>query len=181
MGVPPPTRTFILDACTTTTFGRVNRLDLVTSIPATRVVIGHIACAEVSKEPAKSVLAKALKAASLAVEAIDPSVSAEAAAWAHFDAMPAFRGRGEAEVLALAVSRGYAVVTDEVAVCSAARVALSHTESCFMTTHLLQMAVADGRLALSEAVTLFHSLDVAQGKLASLRRLGHSIEDLLRA
>lgn len=181
--MPLSPRTLVLDACTTTTFARVDRLDLLTTIPSIRVVIGRIASTEVRKEPAKSILAKAIRSADLSVEAIDLNSETEVAALAYFDRMVAFEGRGEAEVLALALSRGYGVASDEVAVCVAARAALPvlGPNACLMTTHLLRMAVGDGRLTLQDAVALFHRMDVAPGKLANLRRLGHTVEDLLGA
>src|SRR5689334_17800960 len=113
--------TLILDANTAVTFARVNRLDLVTGLPGYRVVIGQIAFGEVKKEPAVSILAKAVRNAALGIEAVSLTDATEAAAWAKFDGMPAFRGRGEAEVLALACTRGYVVASDEVAVCDAAK------------------------------------------------------------
>jgi hypothetical protein len=113
--------TLVLDACVAITFGNAARLDLVTGMAGWRVAIGARARVEVARDPAAGQLRAAIEDGSLSVAAIDLGVPAEASALADFDRRPAFRGRGEAEVLALARSRGYAVGSDERAVLTAAR------------------------------------------------------------
>lgn len=175
----PDGKTLVLDACTTLTFAKVNRLDLIIDLEGFRVAIAARAHAEVKREPAVSVLARAVRLARIAVESVDLGVPREAAALALFDSMTAFRGRGEAEVLALAIERGYVIATDEPAVRDALRARAP--QAPFMTsTHVLKQAVAERRLTHDDAVALFNTLDVAHGTRALLRKLGYSIEDLLR-
>lgn len=162
------------------TFAKVNRLDLITGTHDARVVIGSRAHAEVRREPSLSVLAKAVRLQHIHVESVDLGDPREATALALYDGMPAFRGRGEAEVLALVVTRGYVLASDEVAVRDALRVCDANV-SFVTSTHILKQAVLEQRISPSDAIALFHTLDIAKGTSALLRRLGLSLEELLRA
>ena len=117
----------ILDACIVITFGSTGNLSVVTELQQHRLCIASRAVAEVIREPAASALRAAVSAGRIAVESADIENAAEQQALARFDARPAFRNRGDAEVLALAVARGYLLASDENAVRHAARLNSGNT------------------------------------------------------
>lgn len=170
--------TLVLDACTVITYARAGRLDLVTGLPGHRVVMAARARSEIRKEPARSRVQAAERAGLLDTLAIDMEVPAEVAALARYDARPAFRGRGEAEVLALAACRGYAIASDEAAVLNAAREDLG-AERAYTSASLLRRAVRDGRISPADAAALLGTMDVARAVTAALTQLGSSVEDWL--
>ena len=166
-----PSTTLVLDACTTITFARVKRLDIVAGIPGIRVVIAARALAEVKKQPAKDMIAKAIRNNLIAVASISLEDPAEAAALATYDGDHRFRETGEAEVLALAVARRYVGGSDEHIVREAAEAALGKGYA-LQTVNLMKIAVVDGRLTVDEAVSVFESMDVAPTYMRALARLG---------
>jgi hypothetical protein len=64
------------------------------------VAIGARASREVVRDPARSRVRAAIEAGTLPVESVDQRDSRELSALRRYDSMPAFQGRGEAEVLA---------------------------------------------------------------------------------
>src|SRR5258708_11343858 len=113
--------TLIVDACQLITFGNANALTVVTSLRLHRIVVGARAAGEVTSDPASAQLRLALGNGELVSEGVDLSNAAEQAAFVTYDTRPAFRGRGDAEVLALASARGYIVGSDDRAVRSSAK------------------------------------------------------------
>jgi|GEM_PF-3488408 len=172
------TRTLVVDACTAITYAKVGRLDLVTGARGYRVVMAARARSEIRKEPARSHVAAAERAGDLTIEGVDLDAAEEVAALARYDAKPAFRGRGEAEVLALAAARGYAVASDEVPVLHAARTEFG-AERVYTAASLLRLAVREERISAADAEALFERMDVAPGVTASLVRLGTSVSEWL--
>jgi hypothetical protein len=170
--------TLVLDACVAITFGNIARLDLLTGIAGYKVAIGARARTEVSREPATGHLQAAIGSGSLSTAAIDLGVPAEVAALADFDRRPAFRGRGEAEVLALARSRGYAVGSDERAVLTAARGEVGASYA-FSSLDFLVFALRENRIELSAATTMLTQIDTGPQILRYLQGRGVSLRDLL--
>jgi hypothetical protein len=123
-------------------------------------------------------LAACIESQVIAVEAVDLAVGAEQEALARFDARPAFRNRGEAEVLALAATRGYIVGSDEVAV---RRAALSEfgVSRLAGTLDFLKWAVVEGRATALQAEILLKGLDVGPGILRELARRGLTVVRVL--
>ncbi len=169
--------TLVLDACVAITFGNAARLDLLTGMAGWRVAIGARARVEVARDPAAGQLRAAIEDGSLSVAAIDLGVPAEASALADFDRRPAFRGRGEAEVLALARSRGYAVGSDERAVLTAARSELG-TGLAFSSLELLVAALRERRIEPGAANALLARLDTGPRIIRYLATHGRSLEEL---
>lgn len=170
--------TLLLDACLAITFANVDRLDLLTDLRRHRVAIGPLALAEVRKPPAKHRLHQAVRSRQIVVEALDLDLVHERHALADFDSRPAFRGRGEAEVLAIAQSRGYLVGSDERAVAAVAREELGASRVAG-TLDVLVWAVREKRLASAEAERLIGQLDTGIGIQKMLRRTATGFHDLL--
>lgn len=168
----------VLDACVAITFGNVARLDLVTGIRGYQVAIGARSRAEVSRDPARRLVQEAISSGALVVAGIDLAIPAEVAALADFDRRPAFKGRGEAEVLALARIRGYAVASDERAVLTAAR-AEAGSGPAFSSLELLVLAVRESRLDLASANALVGKLDTGRQIVRYLQNRGVSLQDLV--
>jgi hypothetical protein len=175
--VPAP-NTLVLDACVAITFGNAARLDLITGLAAYRVAIGARARAEVARDPTAGQLRAAIESGSLSVAAIDLGVPAEAAALAELDRRPAFKGRGEAEVLALARSRGYAAGSDERAVLTAARSEFG-AHLAFSSLDFLVFALRENRVEPGEADGLLARLDSGPQIRRYLAAHGRSLEDLV--
>jgi hypothetical protein len=171
-------RILVLDACVAVTFGNIARLDLITGIRGYQVAIGARARAEVSRDPARAEVQSAVSSGALSVAAIDLAVPAEVAALADFDRRPAFRGRGEAEVLALARTRGYAVASDERAVLTAARAEAAAGPS-FSSLEFLVFAVRESRLDLASANALLGKLDIGRQIVRYLQTRRLSLQDLV--
>lgn len=169
----------VLDACFAITFGKVARFDLVTGLVGHRVVIASRALTEVRRRPARAI-EEAIRASTLVVEGVDLSDASEAAALADFDRRPAFRGRGEAEVLALARTRGYVVASDEVAVLRAARDEFGPAR-VLHSPALLKRAVAEERISVDDAEALLHRSDVARAVEDAVARLGITVRSWLLA
>lgn len=168
----------VLDACLAITFGNVGRLDLVAGLRAHRVVIAARAAAEVRRPPADQALRAAIASGEIVVEAVDLANGQEQQALAEYDARPAFRGRGEAEVLALAATRGYIVGSDEVPVLRTARNEFG-THRAASTLDLLIWAVREQRVTITEADSLLGQLDSGLGIRKQLNKRGIRLEDLI--
>lgn len=172
-----PERALIIDACIVITFGREQQLEVVTAGPR-RIVIGDRARDEVERRPAKSQLDEAVRNGSIDVESIDLDEPNEQEALARYDGMPAFEGRGDAEVIALAVSRGYIVASDDRAIRRQVRRDLG-PESIAGTLDLIVWAVREGRLELDSALAFLETCDVGPALLEALKAQGTSLEDLV--
>jgi predicted nucleic acid-binding protein len=167
----------ISDACFLITFGNAGALGVVTSLQAHRVLVSARSLGEVTKPPARAALDAALAAGTIVVERIDFDKPAEQDALVRFDARMAFRNRGDAEVLALAVSRGYIVASDDRAVRSAA-VAEIGGKRLAGTVDFLKWAVSEGRMTKAGAVALLRTLDVGPGIIAQVVARGQVPDDL---
>jgi len=141
-----PDRPVVLDACIIITFGSEDRLDLLTEVPSRRIVVAERARDEVRRPPGSTALAAALDDGRIETEAIDLEMPEEQEALARYDKRAAFRGRGDAEVLALAAARGYVVGSDERAIRRAARDDLG-TDRTATTLDFLVWTVWYGRYA----------------------------------
>lgn len=173
-----PRRSVIFDACQAISFGGVERLDLLTDLRTVDVAIGARAFGEVVRDPAASLLRAAVAAGSLQVVSIDLDDAEEVAVLARFESMPAFRGRGDAEVLAIAESRGCLVGSDEEAILRTVR--RSPAIGGFVSSlDLLVWAIREGRISVEEAEGLIGRLDIGARIRARLDRQGRSLADLV--
>jgi predicted nucleic acid-binding protein len=168
----------VLDACLIITFGSAGRLDLLSEAPVGRVIVAARACAEVKRPPARDLLRQAVSEGRIHREAIDLEQQAEQEAFARFNARPAFRDRGEAEVLSLALTRNYIVGSDERPVRTAAIQELGR-QRVAGSLDILIWAIRDRRLSLAEAEDLINELDSGDGVRRMLGASGKSLTDLL--
>lgn len=168
----------ILDACTIISFGNVGRLEIIDAIESDGVCVGAKARAEVLRDPARAAMEASIAGGRLTVVSVDPENPAEQEAWRMFDDRPAFRGRGEAEVLALAATRGYVVASDERAVRTAVREQLGAAQLAG-TADFIVWAVREARLSIAEAETALTQLDSGAAVLAQLQRQGLTLRDLV--
>lgn len=173
-----PDRPIVLDACLVITFGSEERLDLLTGLSSRRIVVAERAKGEVVRPPARTALERALDAGELETESIDLEVPHEQKALARYDDRPAFRGRGDAEVIALGASRGYIVGSDERAIRRTVRRDLGRNRTA-TTLDFLVWAVREERLTIEEASAFLHSCDVDPHYVARLRQDGKTLQDLL--
>lgn len=170
----------MLDACLVITFGNIESLDIVASLGSHRIAIASRAAGEVRRPPASLELARCLDDGSIEKVAIDPYVAAEQDALVRFDASARFRGRGDAEVLAIAAARGWIVGSDELAI---QRVALQEfgPRRLAGTLDFLRWAVIESRVTVAEAVGTLNRLDVAPTLLRRIRDAGLTPEAVLGA
>jgi len=167
----------IVDACLIITFGNIGELGVVAGLRAHQVLIGSRSRGEVTRPPASSALASLITSRSVTVETVDVQNELEQAALVRFDGRLAFRGRGDAELLALAVTRGWIVGSDERAIRSAATAELGSGRVAG-TVDFLRWAVAEGRLAKQAAAELVPRLDVGAGILKELTATGRTLAEL---
>lgn len=120
-----------------------------------------------------------IAAGRLCVESIDVENPAEQEALQAYDARPAFRGRGDAEVLALAASRGYIIASDERAI-RATVLAEWGPNRLAGTADFIVWAVREGRLGAGDAEEVLSQLDSGTRVLAQLKREGRTVRDLLK-
>lgn len=170
-------RALVLDACLAITFGQQKRLKLITD-SSRRIVIGARAREEVERPPARTELDEALREGEVEVESIDLDEPDEQDALARYDAMPAFRDRGDAEVIALAVTRGYIVGSDDQAIRRHVREDLGPTRIAG-TLDVVVWAVRDGRMTLDDAMAFLRACDVGPALLVALDAQGRSLEELV--
>lgn len=171
-------RTILLDACLAITFGNAQRLDLITDLSTHRAAIGARARREVVKPPAPEELDRAVHSGTIEVVSVDLSNADEQQALARFDGLPAFRGRGDAEVLALATTRGYLVGSDERAIRRVARQEVGRSR-LVSTLDIIVLAARDGRISIREGRALLERLDVGPAYLRALNEKGLRLEDLV--
>ena len=169
----------ILDACIVISFANAGYFAIVAELRAHPLCIGVRTRSEVIRDPARAALDAAIQSGRIAVESIDLSQPREQSALATFDSRPAFRNRGDAEVLALAVCRQYIVASDETAVRSTAAAELGSTSRVAGTLDFLRWAVHERRLPLSDASRVLSALDCGPALLSQLLRRGQSLSDLL--
>lgn len=168
----------VLDACMIISFGNAGRLDLVDTLRLDRVCVSARARSEVIRDPARAAMEASVAAGRICVESIDLEDVTEQEALQAYDARPAFRGRGDAEVLALAASRGYIVASDERAVRSVV-IAEWGLRRLVGTADFIVWAVREGRLPIADAESALAQLDSGTRILAQLRREGRAFKDLI--
>lgn len=171
-----PERALVLDACLAITFGQQERLKLITD-SSRRILIGDRARAEVERPPAKVQLEEALRTGEVEIESINLENTTEQEALARYDAMPAFRDRGDAEVIALAVTRGYIVGSDDQAIRKQVRKDLG-PKRIAGTLDIVVWAVRDGRMTVADATGFLEACDVGPAILRALEAQGVALEDL---
>lgn len=168
----------LLDACQPITFGSTDRFDLILDLERHAVAIGARASREVVRDPARSRVRAAIEAGTLPVESVDLRDGSELSALRRYDSMPAFQGRGEAEVLAIAEVRGCLVGSDDAAVLRAA-VASSGIPGFVTSLDLIVWAVRESRITLRQAEELIVRLDVGPLIRKRLERAGRDLADLV--
>ena len=136
------------------------------------------AAGEVIKPLADAAVRDALDSGRLQLVQIDPDNPAEQDALRRFDSIPAFRGRADAEVLALAVSRRMIVASDEARIRSAVRTELG-TDHLAGTLAFLVWAVREGRLSVKAAETLLPRLDSGPQVAKWLAARGQTLRDVI--
>lgn len=142
-----------------------------------RVTIARRAASEVTRPPALDQLNNAIEHGLITVEQIDLDAGGEQEALARFDNSPRFRGRGDAEVLALAISRGWIVGSDETAVRRAAQTEIGAARVAG-TLDFLRWAVIERRITTARAVALLGRVDVGSGLLHRIEASGQTPEEL---
>jgi predicted nucleic acid-binding protein len=168
----------VLDAGMIISFGNVHQFALLDGLLHDRLCVSGRARTEVNRDPARMLMEASIAAGRLAVHAVDLANAAEQEALRRYDARPAFRNRGDAEVLALASSRGYMVASDERAIRSAVHNELG-TQRLAGTADFIVWAVREGRLQLEAAERLLHEIDSGKRILRQLRQSGKMFSDLL--
>ena len=142
-----------------------------------RVTISRRAAAEVTRPPALDQLNSAIEHGLITVEQIDLDAGGEQEALARFDNSPRFRGRGDAEVLALAVSRDWILGSDETAVRRAAQTEIGAARVAG-TLDFLRWAVIERRITTAQAAALLGRVDVGSGLVHRIEATGRTPEEL---
>lgn len=168
----------VLDACMVISFGNVNRLDLLDTLRQDTICVSARARTVVVRDPARAVMEASISAGRLAVGTLDLENSAEQQALQRYDARPMFRGRGDAEVLALAATRGYIVASDEQAIRTAV-INEFGVDRLARTADFLVWAVREGRLQVDDAERLLTELDSGERIRRQLHQSGRKFKDLL--
>lgn len=168
----------VLDACMIISFGNAGRLEVLDELRLDRVCVSARARSEVVRDPAQAALEASIVARRLCIETINMDEPGEQEALQRYDARPAFRGRGDAEVLALAASRGYLVASDERAVRSVVLAEWGRARLAG-TADFVVWAIREGRLSIEEAERTLAQLDSGAHVLARLRREGRLLKDLV--
>jgi hypothetical protein len=170
----------VVDACTVISFGHAARLDLLTDLARYRVAVPVLVRQEVRRDPARAALLAAISAGRIEVLEPDLSVEAEVRALAEYDGRDAFRGRGEAQLLALARVRGLVVCSDERRVQRAAADDPAIGSGRVVNgLALLRAAVRERRLTVAEAGAVLPSLDFAAASMRTLAHRGIALGDYL--
>jgi predicted nucleic acid-binding protein len=168
----------VLDACMIISFGNAGLLHLIDTLRVDEVCVSARARSEVVRDPARAAMEASIAASRLRVEAIDMENPAEQELIQEYDARPAYRGRGDAEVLALAASRAYIVASDERAIQSAVLAAWG-PHRLAGTADFIVWAVREKRLLIEEAERALTELDSGARILTLLRREGRQLRDLV--
>lgn len=171
-------RIVVLDACQAITYGTVERLDLITDLERHDVAIGARASREVVREPAASLLRSAIADEVLGVVSIDLDDPGEAETLTRYEALPAFQGRGDSEVLAIAERRGHLVGTDDEAMLRA--VGRESAIPGYVTSlDWLIWAIRESRIEMATADRMIDRLDIGPRLRTRLIRAGRTLEDLV--
>jgi hypothetical protein len=150
--------TLIADACLLITLGTADALWLLRDLPNWTSVTCERAVKEVVRPPATNRVQAAIEDGWLSLVSIDLETDAERLALLEFDTQPAFRGRADAEVLAIAKVRGFTVGSDDRRV---RREALRFGSDRFAgCVDLLVLAIRSNRIGLAQAVGLLHTFDI---------------------
>lgn len=168
----------VLDACMVISFGNAGRFDLIDTLREDRVCVSARARSEIMRDPARAAMEASIASGRLCAEQIDVENPAEQEALQRYDARPAFRGRGDAEVMALADTRAYIVASDERAIRSAV-VAAWGAQRLAGTADFIVWAVREGRLLVDQAESVLAELDSGSRILGQLRREGRNVKDLI--
>jgi len=168
----------VLDACMIISFGNAGRFDLIDTLQLDRICVGARARTEVVRDPALAAMEASIASGRLSLGTVDVENPTEQGALRSYDARPAFRGRGDAEVLALAASRGYIVASDERAI-RATVIAEWGLNRLAGTADFIVWAVREGRLGAADAEEVLSQLDSGAHVLAQLKREGRTLRDLL--
>ncbi len=166
------------DACLIITFGNAEALDLLTDLADYRIAVCPRVRDEIKKPPAASLLQDAIDNGSIETIALDPSDAKEQALLQQYDVRVGFHDRADAEVLALAVSRGYMVGTDDPAVRRAAMEGLG-PNMVAGTLDILVWALRERRMHATDAEQLLATLDVGPHLQQKLERRGKTLRDLV--
>lgn len=169
--------TIVVDTCIAITFGNAEAISVVADLAAHNVVLAARAHGEITSEPARSQVKQAIDSGKVQLARISLDVADEQDALRRYDQSVRFRGRADAEVLALAESRGWIVGSDEIAM---RRVAATFGAHRFAgTLDFLKFAVGEARLSLEEAEMLLRSLDVGPAFVRRIEAEGRSIRAIL--
>ena len=168
----------ILDTCILITFGNAHALDVLTQLGTHPVVTCPRVITEVVKPPADSAVREAVNNGRIRMVQIDPEDASEQETLRRFDRLPAFRGRADAEVLALGVSRHMIVASDEGGIRLAARAELG-ADNVATTLTFLVWAVREGRLSVNTAEALLARLDSEPQVSNWLSARGQTLRDLI--
>jgi len=166
-----------LDACILITVGSEDVLELATRNPRFRTCAGPRTLSEVKRSPGVDTVREALAYGHVQRMELDLEDPRQARELARFDAMPAFKGRGDAEALALASSHDGLVASDDrgVRIAAARQFGVGRLVG---TLDPLVWGVRDGRLTVAAAETLLAGLEVGAGFLAQMARAGTSVGTL---
>jgi len=151
-------------------------LPVIAELRLHQVVVGSRSHSEVRREPAVSQMQAAISSQRIGLVTVDLGDATEQGALQQYDARIAFRGRGDAEVLALAKARGYIVGSDDRALRSAALVDCAGGSAT--AVDILRWAVLEGRLSVRDAVALLQRLDVIDSVRLQVQREGIDVVDL---
>lgn len=173
-----PDRPVILDTCILITFGNADALDVLTQLGIHTVATCPRVVREVVKPPADSAVRDAVDNGRIHLVQLDPEDPGEQETLRRFDGMPAFRGRADAEVLALAVSRELIVASDEARIRSAVRSELG-SDHMAGTLSFLVWAVRERRVSLNAAESLLRRLDSEPQVSKWLSARGQTLRDLI--
>jgi predicted nucleic acid-binding protein len=170
--------TVIIDACLVISFGNAGALHIIEALRTHRVVMASRAHDEVRKPPAATALATAIQNGTISIERVDLSVDAEQDALAKYDSRFEFRGAGDAEVLALAATRGYIVGSDDRTVRSTAQSDLGGAAWVAGCVDFLKWAVVEGRLTPTDAAGVLARLDLGPAIIRRLTAQGQPVAKL---
>lgn len=149
----------VVDASLLLTLGDASALHLLWDDPRYVWHVTPIVRAELLSEPTRTEIANALLRGQLAATEIDVRSPAEMAALAHWSrALDA----GEAEAIAVAVSRGWIIGIEDLF--AQRKLTATHGSATWVNAAtLLLHAIDDGRLRLGDADSLFRRLDCYAG------------------
>lgn len=168
----------LLDTCILITFGNAGRLDLITGLKAWEPVTSGRVLGELTKPPGADVRAL-VDAGAIGRTALDPENPEEQAALVRFDAEPAFRGRADAEVLALFETRkGFLLASDDGTMRARART-MGAKQRVAGTLDILVVAVREGRASITDVEALLPTLDIGPALERQIQAAGIRLAELI--